>query len=252
MAQLIKTINGLPIASVKTINGLPIALVKSVNGLDNTSAGGSYPGFTYDVLQDFESPLSGDWSKSDGDDSIDEQDAAAKWRGTYGASVVSGIATERYVLWDKAGADYSSITFGFFYKSGEYGNFEDGRWLCRVRNDGLGGIFRIMEGKPGGGGSSPRINWNLSGDSVDVANNTWYFIKARFTRLGTCEVAVFDALTAVQVGTTMTATDTTDVSVNDIWFGSFGVASITATYFDDIFIRYAGTTNTLLPFPTGS
>lgn len=33
--SLIKTINGLAIASVKTINGLPIASVKSWNGLTN-------------------------------------------------------------------------------------------------------------------------------------------------------------------------------------------------------------------------
>lgn len=37
MAQLVKTVNGLAIASVKTVNGLAIASVKTVNGLDNTA-----------------------------------------------------------------------------------------------------------------------------------------------------------------------------------------------------------------------
>lgn len=40
MAQLVKTVAGLAIASVKTINGLAIASVKTVAGLDNTSGGG--------------------------------------------------------------------------------------------------------------------------------------------------------------------------------------------------------------------
>jgi len=40
MAQLVKTIGGLAIASVKTLGGLAIASVKTVAGLDNTSGGG--------------------------------------------------------------------------------------------------------------------------------------------------------------------------------------------------------------------
>jgi len=39
MAQLVKTVAGLAIASVKTIQGLAIASVKTVAGLDNTSGG---------------------------------------------------------------------------------------------------------------------------------------------------------------------------------------------------------------------
>lgn len=45
MAQLIKTVGGLAIASVKTINGLAIASVKTIGDVDNTSAGGSDPEF---------------------------------------------------------------------------------------------------------------------------------------------------------------------------------------------------------------
>lgn len=40
MAQLVKTVGGLAIASVKTAMGLAIASVKTVNGLDNTAGGG--------------------------------------------------------------------------------------------------------------------------------------------------------------------------------------------------------------------
>lgn len=47
MSQLVKTINGLAIASVKTVDGLAIASVKTVNGLDNTAA--SAPAFVEEV-----------------------------------------------------------------------------------------------------------------------------------------------------------------------------------------------------------
>lgn len=40
MAQLVKSVMGLAIASVKSVEGLAIASVKSIMGLDNTSAGG--------------------------------------------------------------------------------------------------------------------------------------------------------------------------------------------------------------------
>lgn len=40
MAQLVKTVQGLSIASVKTVQGLAIASAKTIMGLDNTSSGG--------------------------------------------------------------------------------------------------------------------------------------------------------------------------------------------------------------------
>jgi hypothetical protein len=46
MAQLVKTVNGLAIASVKTLNGLAIASVKTINGLDNTVAAAGTPVIT--------------------------------------------------------------------------------------------------------------------------------------------------------------------------------------------------------------
>jgi len=80
-----------------------------------------------------------------------------------------------------------------------------------------------------------------------VADNTAYWIKARFTNAGTCEAAVYTEAGA-QVGSTMTATGGTD-NVNDIWFGSYAVSSSTAIYFDEIYINNATNTGALLPVP---
>lgn len=46
MAQLVKTVSGLAIASCKTVNGLAIASAKTVMGVDNTSGGGGGNAFT--------------------------------------------------------------------------------------------------------------------------------------------------------------------------------------------------------------
>lgn len=56
MAQLVKTVGGLAIASVKTMQGLAIASVKTVDGVDNTASGG---GNTYAFVQTV-STLNGD------------------------------------------------------------------------------------------------------------------------------------------------------------------------------------------------
>jgi hypothetical protein len=50
MAQLVKTFNGLAIASVKTVAGLAIASVKTIKGVDNTAGGG----VVYLVEENFE------------------------------------------------------------------------------------------------------------------------------------------------------------------------------------------------------
>lgn len=56
--QLVKTVNGLAIASVKTVDQLAIASVKTVDGLDNTSSGGGGGPYTFVKSQGnvFESP----------------------------------------------------------------------------------------------------------------------------------------------------------------------------------------------------
>lgn len=61
MAQLVKTLNGLAIASVKLVSGLAIASAKTINGLDNTSGGGS-PTLLYDGIN---STGEGQWDFQD-------------------------------------------------------------------------------------------------------------------------------------------------------------------------------------------
>jgi hypothetical protein len=54
MAQLVKSVRGLAIASCKSFRGLAIASAKSLNGLDNTASGASYI-----IDQNFETATTG-------------------------------------------------------------------------------------------------------------------------------------------------------------------------------------------------
>lgn len=69
MAQLVKTVNNLAIASVKTVENLAIASVKTIDGLDNTSGGGGV-----NVSDDFNransASLGANWTEAAGDTSI--------------------------------------------------------------------------------------------------------------------------------------------------------------------------------------
>lgn len=61
MAQLVKTVCGVAIASVKTVAGLAIASAKTIAGVDNTSGGGAMAA-TDSFDRANESPLAGNWS----------------------------------------------------------------------------------------------------------------------------------------------------------------------------------------------
>lgn len=58
MAQLVKSVNGLAIASVKSVKGLAIASVKNMRGLDNTGGGGD-PLLPYNFSESFDGAVSG-------------------------------------------------------------------------------------------------------------------------------------------------------------------------------------------------
>lgn len=100
MAQLVKTMAGLAIASVKTVNGLAIASVKTVAGLDNTSGGGC------NTLRDFQDGL------------IDNNVFAEPPVVGYGSSFVAGATTTicrgTLSLWKATGTPDGNLVFSIF------------------------------------------------------------------------------------------------------------------------------------------
>lgn len=63
MAQLVKTVSGLAIASVKTGNNLAIASIKTIQGVDNTSGGGNLASGEYTMTGNV---TEGDWALQGG------------------------------------------------------------------------------------------------------------------------------------------------------------------------------------------
>ena len=207
------------------------------------NAGAPYPGFTYDLNQDFESALGGVWSKPpDPGSIINAQDAAAKYRGTYGMSCAAGTAAEMYVLWDPTGT-YSTVSAGWWYKTGQFSAFSGERYICRGLDGSDNQLFVIREGRSAGD-NSRRLSWTLDSNVITVSDNTWYWVTFQWTSGGTCQLAVYTTAGA-QVGSTLSATGAAG-SVGKWWWGTYGISSSTATYFDDIHIDTTDAT-----FPLG-
>jgi hypothetical protein len=89
MAQLVKTVQGLAIASVKTTQGLAVASAKTILGLDNTS-GGSPAAFSDDFNR-ANGALGANWTVGDGAADV-ETNAWRMQTGSFGdvVSVFSG------------------------------------------------------------------------------------------------------------------------------------------------------------------
>lgn len=103
MAQLVKTISGLAIASVNTIQGLAIASAKTVMGLDNTSGGGAT--FDDDFSGGAQNPIAGNWTSGMGgaNDMARTAGGTAEGTGSQSMAVVTGTVF--------TSAHYSEVMF---------------------------------------------------------------------------------------------------------------------------------------------
>jgi len=92
MAQNVKTLNGLAIASVKTFRGLAIASVKTINGVDNT--GGGLASFSDDFIRADSDSLGSNWTEIAGDIDIvsNQANAPATFDFSEKAAVYTGTA----------------------------------------------------------------------------------------------------------------------------------------------------------------
>jgi hypothetical protein len=128
MAQLVKTMAGLAIASVKTVNGLAIASVKTVAGLDNT-AGGGPAAFSDDFNRADSDSLGANWTEAAGDADIFSNSYRIS-TGSFGVvtsvyNTSTGSLTQ-YVLITMvtAGTQYPWIVFRYTDASSPYYAFQ--------------------------------------------------------------------------------------------------------------------------------
>lgn len=202
----------------------------------------AWPNFTYDAAQTFEAALSGSWSETDGAGIITPQSTTDKYRGTYAMQVASGSTAESNVNYAISPAK-ATLSIGFWYKSGTYGNWEGDRTIAYIYNDANGVACAIREGRSAGDNARGMV-MNLSATRITLANATWYWVTLQYVQNGTSSLAVYDTAGA-QVGSTVTGTAPNYIA-NSVRFGTYAVASSTPTYFDEIYIDYADAT-----FPLG-
>ncbi|MFZ3043673.1 MAG: hypothetical protein WA058_01005 [Minisyncoccia bacterium] len=228
-----------------------VAVASSLARADNfmyfkkkAAAGGvAYPGFTYDVVEDFEDALSGSWSEVDTGSILDPNDATAEYRGTNGMSVASGSATFAYALYTLSAAK-TTLSVGVWYKTGAYAGWSGLRGILSLYNNAQGDILRFTEGRDAGS-NARRMGWNLDVDPVTVSDDTWYWVTIKFVKNGACSASVYDTAGS-QVGSTMAGT-ASDYSIDVIRLGqALGVSSTSATYFDEFYVDYTDAT-----FPLG-
>jgi hypothetical protein len=210
--------------------------------------GVTYPGFTYDVLQDFEGSIISPWSETDGSSILNPHDSNAKYLGSYGMSVATGSTSLAYVDYTFTPAK-SSFSMGMWFKSGTYAAWAGDRWIIDVHNDAQGNLIIVKEGNSAGD-DSRRVMWTVDGDVVAIADATWYWITLKFVKNGTSTCAVYNT-SGTQIGSTMSFSTTPDFDCNTLQIITYGTETSTAVYYDDVYIDW---TNAVFPLgpPTGS
>lgn len=215
------------------------------------SAAPSYPGFDYDVYENFEDALAGDWSEVDTGSVLTPNSANAEYTGTYGMEYTSGTTATSYAKYS-FGAGVNSVSFGFWIKTGAYGGWAGDRYAGWILNDSQGSIVSLREGNSSGDDSrraSLYIGALIQSPVITIADNTWYYFTGKFVRNGTGSFAVYNT-SGEQVGSTVTAT-CPDYQADDIAIGGAGTESTTAIYYDDAFIDITDATFPLGP-PVGT
>lgn len=200
------------------------------------------PAFDYDDVQTFESALAGNWSETDADSRLSVADNAAKKNGTNGMSYAAAVTNEAYLKWDDASAN-DDVSVGFWFKSGEFENYAGLRRIVQFWNDGQGNVGYIAEGR-NAGDNARQLLWSIGSGVVTIADNTWYYVTAQYTRNGTSQLAVYDE-ELEQVGSTVNGT-APDFAVDEIQWKAADIASSTAVFWDDIYIDVTDAT-----FPLG-
>lgn len=125
MAQLVKTMAGLAIASVKTVNGLAIASVKTVAGLDNTSGGGGV-NLSDNFNRANADSLGPNWTEQAGDTDIVSNTAESQTGGfgqvlnIYSATATNTVNQYMKLTISAGTASYTNVVFRYTNSASPY------------------------------------------------------------------------------------------------------------------------------------
>jgi hypothetical protein len=215
------------------------------------AVGVAYPGFSYDMVEDFENALASPWSETDTASRVNVADDTAEYRGTYGMSYAASVTDAGYAVYDFATSP-TTVSLGFWFKTGTYANKFAGitSWMSTYSDGGSTGMY--MRG--GGNDSIILLGCSLNaGGDIEVANATWYWVTMKLVRngaAGTSSMAIYNTAGS-QVGSTITFAFP-DEEIQFLRFGfESGTASSTAVFYDEIYVDWTDGTFPLGP-PSGS
>lgn len=226
MAQLVKVIDGLAIASCKVVDGLAIASVKTVNGLDNTSAGGgwSFTSQATDAFTTDANPIDGNWTSVTGDSNMKKLSGSAvptntandcSARSTSGASFTNDQASELAIT--TSGTGGGGVGMGV---------------LVRCASAAATYYRAVMDGAAS---NNIEIGKRVAGVYSFIANRTVSYGAGGTLRLGVVGTTLRVYYNGTQVGA--------DITDSDIASGSPGISysSTDATAQGDNWVGYSVT-----------
>ena len=142
----------------------------------------------------------------------------------------------------------SSVSIGWWYKTGASYDYAEGPHFMTFYNDNLGEMMRLSDERDSSDNQrqirvSPGNSGGTTGRITGIKDNTWYWVTMKFVQGSSGQLSVYDASLHL-VGTT-TYTDTSNVVAQYILLGNSQETSPTNSYtvdFDD-FIMDTTTAN---------
>ena len=207
----------------------------------------AYPDFAYDVYENFEdASLASGLTLIDTTSAITLPSSTQHYMGSNSMAVdLAGLAAQAQINYD--GISSNNISFGFWFRTGSYGNWDGGPTIINAQNDGYGNLIRIADERNAGSNDRQLAG---EGGTVAVSDYTWYWITVQYNRNATSYWRVYDATNAL-VGTQQSFT-APDYAVDNILFGSWAADFSCIIYFDDLVIDRTDATFPLLGWETGT
>jgi len=206
----------------------------------------AWPDFAYDIYEDFEdSTLAAGLTESDAGGEFDFPDSAQYYMGSNSASD-SLDGAEAFIYFEAP----DSFSYGFWFRTGTYGNWAGGPWIIRLLSVASGSLYRIID-EDNTGSSANQFMCIEDSDVITRSSGTWYWCTGKLVRNGTCYFRVYDTAHA-QVGSEMS------YAMPNTEFGHFQLGSSIAftnasiVYFDAFVVDTTDATYPLLGWETAA
>jgi len=229
-----------------------------------------FPGISYDTWVDFEKcttaaaptvaclvssthGTAGSWDVSNMASLIKIQAAGADPGTADGNHATRGMAynlangNEGTIRWSPP-SQLSSLSFGFWYKTGQPGAWVEGPHVITLYNNTFGNMLRLSDERSSGNNARQIRVSPLDVAVTGIADNTWYWLTMKWVQSGVGTFSVYN--TSLQLVGTVNFTNPYNYPTQIIELGNTsGTAaeSGTSAYFDDVILDYTNVQFPVLP-----